>query len=87
MPTEDFTYVDNPLQQISIGAKKASDEYDYQEPAEYVEEPLSVEEAEKELIRKALIRHRGRRKAAAAELGFSERTLYRKIEKYKLEDL
>lgn len=87
MPTEDFTYVDNPLQHISIGAKKASDEYDYQEPAEYVEEPLSVEEAEKELIRKALIRHRGRRKAAAAELGFSERTLYRKIEKYKLEDL
>jgi DNA-binding NtrC family response regulator len=48
---------------------------------------LSVEDAEKELIRKALMRHRGRRKPAAADLGFSERTLYRKIEKYNLEDL
>ena len=72
---------------ISIRSQKAQDDFEYQDTEEYVEETLSIEEAEKELIRKALIRHRGRRKAAAAELGFSERTLYRKIEKYKLEDL
>ena len=72
---------------ISIRSQKEQEDFEYQDTEEYVEETLSIEEAEKELIRKALIRHRGRRKAAAAELGFSERTLYRKIEKYKLEDL
>jgi DNA-binding NtrC family response regulator len=72
---------------LSIRSQKESDDFEYQDTEEYVEETLSVEEVEKELIRKALIRHRGRRKAAAAELGFSERTLYRKIERYKLEDL
>ena len=71
---------------LSIRSQKEQDDFEYQDTEEYVEETLSIEEAEKELIRKALIRHRGRRKAAAAELGFSERTLYRKIEKYKLED-
>ena len=71
---------------LSIRSQKVQDDFEYHDTEEYVEEPLSVEEAEKELIRKALIRHKGRRKAAAAELGFSERTLYRKIEKYKLED-
>lgn len=84
---DDLTYVDHAPQPIAISARKAAEEYEYQDTEEYVEEPLSIEEAEKELIRKALIRHRGRRRAAAAELGFSERTLYRKIEKYKLEDL
>ena len=73
---------------ISVHPPKPVDELEvYQDTEEYVEEPLSVEDAEKELIRKALIRHRGRRKAAAADLGFSERTLYRKIEKYNLENL
>ena len=72
---------------LSIRSQKEPDDFEYQDTEEYVEETLSVEEVEKELIRKALIRHRGRRKAAAAELGFSERTLYRKIERYKLEDL
>ena len=72
---------------ISIRSQKSQDDFEYQDTEEYVEEPLSIEEAEKDLICKALIRHRGRRKAAAAELGFSERTLYRKIEKYNLENL
>ena len=72
---------------ISIRSQKESEDFEYQDTEEYVEETLSIEEAEKELIRKALVRHKGRRKAAAAELGFSERTLYRKIEKYNLEDL
>lgn len=54
--------------------------------AEVVEENLSLEEMEKELIRKALKKHKGRRKAAAMDLGISERTLYRKINQYGLED-
>ncbi len=52
-----------------------------------VEESLSLEDREKELISKALEKHRGKRKHAANELGISERTLYRKIKEYKLIDL
>lgn len=51
---------------------------------EEVEEILSLEEKEKELIKKALEKHRGKRKYAAKELGISERTLYRKIKEYDL---
>ena len=49
------------------------------------EETLSLEEVEKEMIRKALEKHNGRRKNAAADLKISERTLYRKIQEYNLE--
>ena len=49
-----------------------------------IEESLSLEEREKELIQKALTKHKGRRKNAAKELGISERTLYRKIKEYKI---
>jgi transcriptional regulator with PAS, ATPase and Fis domain len=49
-----------------------------------VEESLSLEDREKELIEKALEKHKGKRKYAAQELGISERTLYRKIKEYKL---
>lgn len=51
---------------------------------EEVEEILSLEEKEKEMIAKALEKHRGKRKYAAKELGISERTLYRKIKEYGL---
>ncbi len=51
-----------------------------------VEESLSLEDREKELIKKALEKHRGKRKYAAKELGISERTLYRKIKEYKLNE-
>jgi transcriptional regulator with PAS, ATPase and Fis domain len=47
-----------------------------------VEESLSIEAKERELIQKALQKHRNRRKNAAQELGISERTLYRKIKEY-----
>lgn len=53
---------------------------------EEVEENLSLEEKEKELIQKALSKHNGKRKSAAAELGISERTLYRKIREYDLNE-
>jgi len=53
--------------------------------AEAVEETLALDDVEKELIRKALERHSGRRKYAAGDLKISERTLYRKIKEYGLE--
>jgi transcriptional regulator with PAS, ATPase and Fis domain len=53
---------------------------------EEVVESLSLEDREKELIKKALDKHRGKRKYAALELGISERTLYRKIKEYNLMD-
>ncbi len=46
------------------------------------EENLSLQEKEKDLIEKALLKHKGRRKKAADELGISERTLYRKIKQF-----
>jgi DNA-binding NtrC family response regulator len=48
------------------------------------EETLRLDEREIELIKKALERNKGKRKAAADELGISERTLYRKIKQYDL---
>lgn len=48
------------------------------------EETLSLQDKELELIKKSLERHNGKRKAAAEELGISERTLYRKIKQYDL---
>lgn len=51
---------------------------------EEVEESLSLEDREKELIIKALDKHNGKRKYAASDLGISERTLYRKIKEYGL---
>jgi transcriptional regulator with PAS, ATPase and Fis domain len=51
-----------------------------------VEESLSLEEKEKEFIKKALFKHKGRRKNAAKELGISERTLYRKMNEYNIHD-
>jgi transcriptional regulator with PAS, ATPase and Fis domain len=49
-------------------------------------EILSLEAKEEELIRKALLKNNGRRKRAAQELGISERTLYRKIKQYDIEN-
>lgn len=51
---------------------------------EVVEERFSLQESEKEIITKALKKHKNRRKYAAQELGISERTLYRKIKEYSL---
>lgn len=58
---------------------------DIQDTEEYVEETLALDEVEKEMIRKALERHHGKRKAAAMDLKISERTLYRKIKEYGLD--
>jgi transcriptional regulator with PAS, ATPase and Fis domain len=52
-----------------------------------VEESLNIMDKEKELIVKALRKHRGKRKDASSDLGISERTLYRKLKEYDIEDL
>ena len=59
--------------------------YNYAETIE-AEEPLSLLDKEIEMIKKALQRSNGKRKMAADELGISERTLYRKIKQYDLND-
>lgn len=58
---------------------------DIQDTEEYVEENLSLVEAEKEMIKKALERNNNNRKRASSDLNISERTLYRKIKEYGLD--
>jgi transcriptional regulator with PAS, ATPase and Fis domain len=53
---------------------------------ESIEESLSIMDKEKELIVKALKKHKGKRKDASSDLGISERTLYRKLKEYDIED-
>ncbi len=68
----------------------SSDEYDIEIEDithEDEEESLSLEKKEKEMILKALKKNRNKRKYAAQDLGISERTLYRKIKQYEIEDL
>ena len=64
--------------------KKTDDNFDYAEEIEE-EETLSLIDKEFELIKKALERNKGKRKAAADELGISERTLYRKIKQFDID--
>ena len=63
--------------------RPSEDRYHFAEEIQE-EETLSLQEKEIELIKKSLERNRGKRKAAASELGISERTLYRKIKQYDL---
>ena len=53
---------------------------------EDVEESLNIMDKEKELIEKALRKHKGKRKDAASDLGISERTLYRKLKEYDINE-
>ncbi|NLF44214.1 MAG: sigma-54-dependent Fis family transcriptional regulator [Bacteroidales bacterium] len=58
----------------------------FEEETDFIDESLSLEKKEMELLKKALDKHKGRRKKAAKELGISERTLYRKIKEYNLDE-
>ena len=69
-----------------ISKIQTADKYAYAETIEE-EEPLSLQEKEIEMIKQALIRSHGKRKLASKELGISERTLYRKIKQYDLNEL
>ena len=64
---------------------ESEDSYDYAETITE-EEPLSLLQKEIEMIKRALERSQGKRKLAAEELGISERTLYRKIKQYDLNE-
>lgn len=64
---------------------KPHEKNNIQDTEEFVEESLSLEDKEIEMITKSLEKHNGKRKMAAQELGISERTLYRKIKEYNIE--
>ncbi len=70
-----------PAVRVDADDAKILDERDYEEQS------LSLEDVEKDMIVKALERHKGKRKNAAKDLKISERTLYRKIKAYNLENL
>ena len=73
-----------PRNEANSFPKKEGDSFDYAEEIEE-EETLSLIDKELELIKKALDRNNGKRKAAADELGISERTLYRKIKQFDID--
>ena len=77
-----------PLDQVSpvqVGYVSSRENRVIEDTEEVIEESLSLIDREKELIKKALDKNNGKRKLAAAELGISERTLYRKIKEYGLD--
>ncbi|CAI9674476.1 Anaerobic nitric oxide reductase transcription regulator NorR [Elizabethkingia anophelis] len=79
----------NTPQNPTIISNNTEDNYEDIEDIELEEakpESLSLQNNEKDLIIKALEKHKGRRNKAADELGISQRTLYRKIKQYNLED-
>ena len=75
--------VEPEVQQAYVSTPNEYDAVPIQE-SEVVEESLSLQDKEIELIKRALKKHNGKRKIAAQELGISERTLYRKIKEYNI---
>ncbi len=70
---------------ITIHAKSADSHNEaIEDSEEVIEDSLSLQKNEEEMICKALEKHKGKRKNAASELGISERTLYRKIKEYDI---
>lgn len=84
-PNEFMQPVHQPILQPSQPAPMAIMHNDIHEHVE-VEESLNIMDKEKELIIKALKKHKGKRKDAALDLGISERTLYRKLKEYDIEE-
>ncbi len=70
---------------VKVSYNPARESRVIEDTEEVIEESLSLTDREKELIKKALDKNNGKRKLAAAELGISERTLYRKIKEYGLD--
>ena len=80
-----------PLNALPVESQYQENKMDTEESYDYAEtiveeEPLSLLQKEIEMIKTALERSKGKRKLAAEELGISERTLYRKIKQYDLND-
>ncbi len=72
-------------QPYTIRNSSPDEDVEFQDSEIVENEPVSLFEREKLAIERALERHRGRRRQAAADLGISERTLYRKIKEYGIE--
>lgn len=86
--TQDLSTPAETSEPIYIEAESPTENYSYEQvqDIDHVEdESLSIEEKEKELIKKALRKNNNKRKYAAQDLGISERTLYRKIKQYEIE--
>jgi transcriptional regulator len=79
---EQKTFVSYPANEGPVIINPGSDIHDHED----VEESLSLIDREREFIIKALQKHKGKRKDAAHELGISERTLYRKIKEYDIDE-
>ena len=83
----DMTEMRQQLNGLLAGQQPATtpiNQEEYQAVEVLKDEPTNLTEIEKDSIRRALERNNGNRKAAAEALGFSERTLYRKIKEYEL---
>ncbi|MDQ6477358.1 sigma-54 dependent transcriptional regulator [Dyadobacter sp. LHD-138] len=88
-PTTEPTRLLTPPPQRTVDLDRYSDERGEIEDVQHVtaeEESLSLEDKEKEMIIKALRKNNNKRKYAASALGISERTLYRKIKQYDIEE-
>jgi len=81
--SDDLLKSNSEFPEVNITHPAQNPEGDFH-PTEIVEESLSLQQKENELIKKALEKHHGKRKVAARELGISERTLYRKIKEYDI---
>lgn len=84
-PVEEFNITDERNEEPTFIIHDTSSDDDFH-PSEEFEENLSIEDMERSFIIKALKKHRGKRKEAALELGISERTLYRKIKQYEIQE-
>jgi len=82
-PEQQYT-LQKPVINNNSGINSNTGAFNITHEAEEVEESLSLIDKESDLIRKALKKHKGKRKLAANELGISERTLYRKIKELDL---
>ncbi len=79
--TDDFNIISAPSTPRTVH----NDIRNIEDTEEYVEETLSLTDAEREMIQRALQKHKGNRRKAAEELNISQRTLYRRIREYGLE--
>ncbi len=73
--------ISTPDENTNLSGNHEIEDFDH---SEVIEESLSLQDKEREMIKMALEKHRGKRKKAANELGISERTLYRKIKEYNI---
>jgi len=83
--TEQDVRFDPPVNTQPVHAKRI-DESHIEDTEEIIEESLLLQDKEIEMINKSLKKHQGKRKLAAQELGISERTLYRKIKEFGIEE-